>query len=189
MERGRTVLLRCLPITQHPDMQAAHSTLTRTPEPEPEPGSVTMRRQRSRIGTVMLATDLTSASDAATLQAIDLAASLEARLLVVNVMDLGEEQARPLGPLSHAPRVDQMRADRERPLLAVVDEARSHGVEAVFLLWTGEAARSIVAAAEAEKADLLIVGTRGLDRADRFLLGSVSDYVVYHSPCPVLVAR
>ena len=38
-------------------------------------------------------------------------------------------------------------------------------------------------------ADLVIVGTRGLDRAGRFLLGSVSDYVVYHSGCPVMVAR
>ena len=176
-------------------MEAAHSTYTRTAPGRSRPTgsidseSLTVRRQRGRIGTVMLATDLTTASDAATLQAIDLAASLGARLLVVNVIDLGEEQAMPLGPLSHAPRVDQMRADRERPLLKIIDEARSHGVEAVFLLWTGEAARSIVAAAEAERADLVIVGTRGLDRADRFLLGSVSDYVVYHSPCPVLVAR
>ena len=166
-------------------MEAAYSSLTRSADPEP----IVMRRQRGRIGTVMLATDLTSASEAATLQAIDLAASLSARLLVVNVIDLGEETAAPLMPLGHAPRVDQMRADRERPLLSIVDEARSHGVEAVFLLWTGEAAHSIVAAAEAEHADLLIVGTRGLDRADRYLLGSVSDYVVYHSPCPVLVAR
>ncbi len=160
-------------------------TLTRSVDPEP----LTMRRQRGRVGTVLLATDLTVASDAATVQAIDLATSLGARLLVVNVIDVGEEQGAPLGPLSPAPRVDQVRADRERPLLAIVDEARSHGVEAAFLLWTGEAAHSIVAAAEAERADMVIVGTRGLDRADRYLLGSVSDYVVYHSPCPVLVAR
>ena len=67
--------------------------------------------------------------------------------------------------------------------------ARQRGVEAAFLLWTGEPGHSIVAAAEAEGADLIIVGTRGLDRAGRFLLGSVSDYVVYHSSVPVLVAR
>ena len=49
--------------------------------------------------------------------------------------------------------------------------------------------RSIVAAAESEDADLIVVGTRGLDRTGRFLLGSISDYVVYHSNCPVLVAH
>jgi nucleotide-binding universal stress UspA family protein len=46
-----------------------------------------------------------------------------------------------------------------------------------------------VAAAEAESADLIVVGTRALDRAGKFLLGSVSDHVVNHSTCPVVIAR
>jgi nucleotide-binding universal stress UspA family protein len=86
-------------------------------------------------------------------------------------------------------RVDQQRAAREVPLLQIVNRARARGVDAAFLLWTGEPGQGIVAAAHAEGADMVIVGTRGLDRAGRFLLGSVSDYVVYHSTCPVMVAR
>lgn len=153
-----------------------------------EPADVAaLRSGKSRIKTVLLATDLTSASVLATAQAIDLAASLQARLLVVNVIDLGEGGHS--APYRSAPRVDQTRAAREGPLLAVVDEARMRGVEAAYLLWTGEPGHSIVAAAEAEHADLIVVGTRGLDRAGRFLLGSVSDYVVYHAACPVLVAH
>jgi nucleotide-binding universal stress UspA family protein len=140
-----------------------------------------------KIRTVLLATDLTPISDAATRQAISMAASLGARLLVVNVIDLGERGQ--VSPLSQTARVDQQRAVREGPLLAIIERARSRGVEAAFLLWTGEPGQGIVAAAEAEGADLVIVGTRGLDRAGRFLLGSVSDYVVYHSACAVLVAR
>ncbi|MEA2676624.1 MAG: hypothetical protein QOJ81_765 [Chloroflexota bacterium] len=136
------------------------------------------------IHTVLLATDLTAVSNAATRQAISMAASLGARLLVVNVIDQGG----PVSPLSTV-RVDQQRAVREGPLLAIIHRARARGVEAAFLLWTGEPGQGIVAAAEAEGADMVIVGTRGLDRAGRFLLGSVSDYVVYHSVCPVLVAR
>lgn len=137
-----------------------------------------------QVQTLLLATDLTAASDAATLQAINMAASLGARLLVVNVIDQG-------GPASPLPtvRVDQQRAVREGPLLQIVNRARSRGVDAAFLLWTGEPGQGIVAAAEAEGADMVIVGTRGLDRAGRFLLGSVSDYVIYHSTCPVMVAR
>jgi nucleotide-binding universal stress UspA family protein len=136
------------------------------------------------VQTVLLATDLTPASDAATLHAINMAASLGARLLVVNVIDQG-------GPASPHPtvRVDQQRAVREGPLLQIVNRARSRGVNAAFLLWTGEPGQGIVAAAEAEGADMVIVGTRGLDRAGRFLKGSVSDYVIYHSICPVMVAR
>jgi len=136
------------------------------------------------ISTVLLATDLTPASEAATTQAISMAASLGARLLVVNVIDQG-------GPVSALAtvRVDQQRALREGPLLQIVNRARARGVDAAFLLWTGEPGQGIVAAAEAEGADMVVVGTRGLDRAGRFLLGSVSDYVVYHSSCPVMVAR
>jgi nucleotide-binding universal stress UspA family protein len=157
---------------------------TRSSDPELLPHA-----RRGKIRTVLLATDLSPISDAATIQAIDLTWSLGARLLVVNVIDVGEHANGALSPYSSSTRIDQKRAERERPLMAIVDEARSRGIEAVFLLWNGEAGHSIVAAAEAERADLVVVGTRGLDRADRVLLGSVSDYVVYHCPCPVLVAR
>lgn len=136
-----------------------------------------------RIRSILLATDLTHVSDDATGQAIDLAASLGARLLVVNVIDPTEQGS---GLRS---RVDQLRADREPELLAVIERARSKGVEAAYLLWTGEPGPGIVAAGQAEGVDLIIVGTRGRDRAGRFLLGSVSDHVVYHAACPVLVAR
>ena len=37
--------------------------------------------------------------------------------------------------------------------------------------------------------DLVVVGARGHNAAQRFLLGSVSDRVVHHAPCPVLVVR
>ena len=155
--------------------------------PELQPQTEVHGVDTGKIRTVLLATDLTAASEAATRQAISMAASLGARLLVVNVIDAGDRG--PVSPLSPTARVDQERALREGPLLAIIDRARTHGVKAAFLLWTGEPGQGIVAAAEAEGADLVIVGTRGLDRAGRFLLGSVSDYVVYHSACPVMVAR
>jgi nucleotide-binding universal stress UspA family protein len=38
-------------------------------------------------------------------------------------------------------------------------------------------------------ADAIVLGTRGRGRIRRALLGSVSDYVVRNSPCPVVIAR
>jgi nucleotide-binding universal stress UspA family protein len=157
--------------------------------PEGSPGIEAAPGKEGGIRTVLLATDLTPVSDKATTQAIDLAATIGARLLVVNVIDLGERGGGKVMPYAAVPRVDQERSSRERPLLAIVDQARMRAVETTYLLWTGEPGHSIVAAAEAEGADLIVVGTRGLDRAGRFLLGSVSDYVVYHASCPVLVAH
>ena len=148
-----------------------------------------IRPGRTRIRTILLATDLSPISDPAATEAIDLCGALGARLLIVNVIDSRQGFGKQLRPVARASRLDQIRADRERSLLDVVGEARSVGIDASFLVWTGEPGQSIVSAAEAEGADLIVVGTRALDRAGRFLLGSVSDYVVNHSPCPVLIAR
>jgi nucleotide-binding universal stress UspA family protein len=161
-------------------LRSQASATTHPPTSDPD---LAVPRPRGRVRSILLATDLTTISEDATGQAIDMAASLGARLLVVNVIDPRQQ--------GHARRnrVDQARADREPMLLEVVNRARARGVEATYLLWDGEPGRSIVAAAEAENVDLVVVGTRGLDRAGRFLLGSVSDHVVYHAACPVLVAR
>lgn len=47
----------------------------------------------------------------------------------------------------------------------------------------------IVETAEEMGADLIIVGSHGYNRWERLLLGSVSDSVVHHAPCSVLVVR
>jgi nucleotide-binding universal stress UspA family protein len=136
------------------------------------------------IRTILLATDLTAASREATDRAIDLASRLEARLLMVNVL----EKRRLSGGGAHE-RVDQARSERETLLVKTVRTARDAGVNAEFLLWDGDPGDAIAAAAEAEHADLVVVGTRGRSGAERMLLGSVSDHVVRHAECPVLVVR
>jgi nucleotide-binding universal stress UspA family protein len=52
---------------------------------------------------------------------------------------------------------------------------------------TGEAASSICDYAEEIDASAIIIGTRGRGGFKRALLGSVSDYVVRHATCPVVV--
>jgi nucleotide-binding universal stress UspA family protein len=141
-------------------------------------------RAVERIETVMLATDLSAASAAATDRAIELASRMQARLVILNVID----ERRIVGGIDHQ-RVDQIRARREEAVLRVSASAKVAGARADFLVWDGNIGDSIVAAAGAEGADVLVVGSRGLDRAGRFLLGSVSDYVVHHATCPVLVVR
>ena len=48
---------------------------------------------------------------------------------------------------------------------------------------------SILKLEESEKADLIVIGTRGLGGFKRLVLGSVSSGVVAHAKCAVLVVR
>jgi nucleotide-binding universal stress UspA family protein len=76
---------------------------------------------------------------------------------------------------------------------AVVDAARSRLAQR----WTdvtgrvveGDAREAIVAAALTSKADLVVLGARGLGSVASALLGSVSLGVARHAPCPVLVCK
>ena len=86
-------------------------------------------------------------------------------------------------------RWDEIRDDRQAAAQRLVTRGREAGIASAFLVWTGDPGESIVAAAEAESADLVIVGSHGRGRLGRLLLGSVSDYVARHAPCPVLVVR
>ena len=53
----------------------------------------------------------------------------------------------------------------------------------------GHPASEIIRAAEEAGVDLVVVGARGLGAFRRLVLGSVSDRVVHHAPCSVLVVR
>jgi nucleotide-binding universal stress UspA family protein len=79
-------------------------------------------------------------------------------------------------------------------LAAVIEEIRTravgHGaskVESVFL--QGEVPDALIAWILANPQDLVVVGSRGLSRGRRLLLGSVSSQLVAVAPCPVLVIR
>jgi nucleotide-binding universal stress UspA family protein len=47
----------------------------------------------------------------------------------------------------------------------------------------------ITKAAQEEKADIITIGTRGLGKIRRTVLGSVSEYTLHHAHCPVTVVR
>jgi nucleotide-binding universal stress UspA family protein len=87
------------------------------------------------------------------------------------------------------PRIDQLRERRERGAREVADRARAAGVAAAFLVWQGEPGPSVVAAAEAEEADFIILGSNERRRVARLILGSVSDHVLRSAPCPVVIVR
>jgi nucleotide-binding universal stress UspA family protein len=68
---------------------------------------------------------------------------------------------------------------------AVAELAPEVDYETVVL--EGQPAEALLGASE--DADLVVVGSRGLGGFKRLMLGSVSDQVVHHAACPVLVVH
>jgi nucleotide-binding universal stress UspA family protein len=134
---------------------------------------------------VLLATDLTPVSDAATEEAIRVAERDSAELLVLSVIEPARLRLPNGGGFGM--RVDQERGRRERAVGRIVWAARDKGIRATFLIWEGDPAESIIAAAAAESADVIILGSHGRGRLGRMLLGSVSSQVAGTSSVPVLV--
>jgi nucleotide-binding universal stress UspA family protein len=63
-----------------------------------------------------------------------------------------------------------------------VDEVQTHPRE-------GDPAEAILDVAEEKKADLIVVGNKGMTGARRFLLGSVPNNISHHAPCSVIIVK
>ena len=106
---------------------------------------------------------------------------------------------------THFPRsAPSLVADQLRAVIADIDEeekARKHQilVEAETMInrrgrvhlrsVVGNPPDEIVAAANATGAQLIVLGSRGLGRLQRFVLGSVSERVLLQSECTVLIPK
>ncbi len=66
---------------------------------------------------------------------------------------------------------------------------RELGVEVETHAREGDPADAILDVAEEQRADLIVVGNKGMTGAKRFLLGSVPNKVSHHAPCSVMIIR
>jgi len=81
------------------------------------------------------------------------------------------------------------REDVNLTLDSAAGTARNEGLEAQTHAMEGDPADAILDVAEEIKADLIIVGNKGMTGARRFLLGSVPNKVSHHAPCSVMIIQ
>jgi nucleotide-binding universal stress UspA family protein len=136
---------------------------------------------------ILLATDGSEEAELAARSAIDLAGKTGSELHAVHVLVLPPETL-------HDPFGTPAREEFERRGRARLDELvgrveASGGAVGGAHFRVGSPAAEIVAQAEEAGAGLVVLGSRGLGAMRRALMGSVSDSVVRHAPCPALVVR
>ena len=81
------------------------------------------------------------------------------------------------------------REDVSVTLEGAADGLRAEGIEVETHAREGDPADAILDVAEEQKADLIVVGNKGMTGAKRFLLGSVPNKVSHHAPCSVMIIR
>jgi nucleotide-binding universal stress UspA family protein len=74
-------------------------------------------------------------------------------------------------------------------LQASAEVCQEAGVDCDTKLELGAPRHVICEVAKHDQPDFLVIGSRGLGAMERFMLGSVSDFVVHHCVCPVIVVR
>jgi nucleotide-binding universal stress UspA family protein len=137
--------------------------------------------------TILLATDGSREAEPARTTANDLAESTNSELHVVTVA-LGY----PSYDLRNPSVVDQLREQAEDILneqAAKIEQEGGMVAEKHLRIAERYRAQQIVKVAEDIGAGLIVIGSRGLGGVRRALMGSVSDSVVRHAHCPVLVVR
>jgi nucleotide-binding universal stress UspA family protein len=141
------------------------------------------------MGTILCATDGSTAGNAALDHAIDLARATGDSILAVTVWRaLQGDYGVPYPATALLPDLlDSEHRYAEQVLADAEETCRSGGVPFEAVLVTGDPAEEISQLAAERAARLVAIGTRGYGTVRSLLLGSVSGAVVRRAPCPVLV--
>lgn len=118
--------------------------------------------------------------------------SKDARLAAQSAAELSSKLGSELHVVYVAPEYTYAYASRGVRRRVEEEAQRMKGEGAIMVephLLMGRPGAAIVWLAEKLSADLVLIGSRGLGAMRRTLIGSVSDSVVRHAHCPVMVVR
>jgi nucleotide-binding universal stress UspA family protein len=147
---------------------------------------------------IVVGTDFSKTAAVAVDQAAALAKAFDARLHVVtafkpaltsNLAATSLETMSAGGAELLAEAESRIADEVEATLKSLGEKLGADGIRVKVHGLPGDAADALIDIAEEVKADLIVVGNRGMTGARRFILGSVSNKVTHHAPCSVLVVH
>ena len=137
---------------------------------------------------ILVADDMLEASQPALDEAVNLAKLFRAKLIIVTAIPMVSPAFGVPVPIGES--FTALLESASKRLEAVKDRLLSEGVpEVETALLEGDPVEGVVQYVEKNHPELIVVGSRGLSAAGRFFLGSVSDGILHHTHCSVLVVR
>jgi len=142
-----------------------------------------------RIQSILVPFDFSLHSRKALDYAVTFARQFKAKLTLLHVVEpIATPDFAASFPL--AMEDDKTMAAAKDELQQVVKAARiPQGMIEKILVRTGRSYNEIASAARSRKVDLIIISTHGYSGLKHVVLGSTTERVVRHAPCPVLVMR
>ena len=137
---------------------------------------------------ILVAVDGSAISDTAFRTVVEMARNLKATLHVIYVVETGFFSALPMDNTWEM-MYSLLEKEGNETLTKARKFAQEHGMEIITHLKQGHAGNEIIHVAENVGADLIVLGSHGKSRVDRILIGSVSSFVVSHSPVTTMVVR
>lgn len=135
---------------------------------------------------ILVPLDGSELAEAALATAIDILSEQPATTLIL----LRAAEARPSSPSDPMATRARLVREAEAYLNGVAAGLRECGITRVkTTVWYGPAAPTIVEAAEAEKADLIIISSHGRGGIGRLIFGSVAESVLHGTRIPILLVR
>jgi nucleotide-binding universal stress UspA family protein len=144
---------------------------------------------------ILVAVDGSKASAKGLREALRLAKSARAKLVILHVVDEYPAFAAMDAAMAGAPGMDlvpALKASGRRVLARAKKTADAAGVRATTVLremLSGPAAYPIVREARKQRADLIVMGTHGRRGVRRLVLGSDAEQAVRTASVPVLLVR
>lgn len=141
---------------------------------------------------ILIATDGSSRSRKAACYGVELAKLAGAEVVALFVIDVASWSSLEESITIQTPRKSarEILAKRGEKATAYVEGlARKEGLRTRSIIAEGNPAQQIIKTACDECADLIVMGTLGAGGIARFLIGSVTEKVVRHSPIPVLTVK
>lgn len=139
---------------------------------------------------IVVGTDGSATADAAVSLAIELAQQSGAALYLVNAYR-PRGTAGPSGAASPAANESLTAVASKEIAESTLEAARQRAGDLTVELRAvnGAPADAVVSVAQEVGADLIVVGSKGMQGARRLVLGSVPNSVAHNAPCHILIAK